>query len=169
MARYQKTATGKTILQQAGAPLSALQRATLLMVDGQRVSDVIAKNLSALGDVVAALDQLREMAYIEPVNISTSTTASTATTTSSGPNSETRRWEENRYHHRAAVTKLVRGALENALGPDANALMLKLEKSREAHQFSVNLETALNVLGKVKGEAARIALAEDIHHLPQPT
>ena len=165
---YHKTAKGAEAIATRQHGLTPKQRSILIMVDGRRGFEELARITQALGDPDQLLGQLLDAGLIEPVAGSAApapaaSEAPAATTTpaaldSIAPLPTVTLKEAQRF----AVRRLT-----DILGPNAEDFCLRIEAARNVHDFQVAVARAEGMVRQFKGsnKAAEFA-AEMKAHAP---
>ena len=137
---YKKTAKGQTEIETRVNRLVPRLRTSLILVDGKRTDDELRAMISADADQVLAT--LLADGYIEVISTTPPPrSASAAPAASDGPSP--RKIEETR---RAAVR-----FLNDHLGPSAETLALKIERSQNWAELKPHLEMAEHFLRAGRG------------------
>jgi hypothetical protein len=178
MSIYRKTDAGEREILQKSNALDLLHRSVLLMIDGKRDVALISKSLGSLGNVDTAVSALAEKNLITLVSAAIATTkpgtikaelASATTPVLSTAAADTSDYLNRLFAAKSATTVLVRRTLEAAMGPSADPLMLKVESALNAAMFRQAIESALHVIGQVRGAGARDNLANSLRALAEKT
>lgn len=147
MTVYVKTKLGLHEVQARAHALPAKTRQALIMVDGKRDDSVLC-------DLVAdaehsTLDTLLDLGLIEPsqqMPLDNDATAPPRPPARKEPSLDTLRREVVR-------------ALNDALGPEAEAIALRVEKAKTAEDLSALIGQAAHVVRSARGDDAGIAFA----------
>jgi hypothetical protein len=156
MTTFRKTQAGEHEISTRKIDLGMLDRSILLMIDGKRPFAEIHKRMSALGNVDTAIAKITQLGLVELVADTSAATVSAASAAS------TKQANPQFYGVKSAAILLIRRALESALGPGADASMIKLESAKNTEQFDLAVEHALTLLAQAKGAAQRTALEEKL-------
>ena len=167
MTTYKKTEAGEKEILHKMHGLNFLQRSVLLMVDGKRQVADIAKSLGGLGDVDSAVSHLLTMTLIQSIESSTCSASNVSNKAVSNVTDDN--YLERLYTCKSAAILVVRRTLESALGPGADAFMLRLESAIDRPLFTRAMEGALNVIEQVRGADARDSLKAALVKLSQTT
>lgn len=153
---YHKSAKGAEAIASRSAALTPKLRSMLILVDGKRGFDELAKLGGMLGDPEQVMAQLLEQGFIEPVAVESakapapraSAPAPLAGTLSLG--------DAQRY----AVRRLT-----DLLGPNAEDLCMRIEATKNAHDFLVAVHKAEVALRDFSGShvAAQFAAEMETH------
>lgn len=146
---YRKSPFGAEALARRDAALALRLRSLLILVDGKRTRDELAKLSPAGAETGQLLDQLLDMGLIEPAaeqapEPAPAAVAPIATRTASLPDAQ-----------RAAVRKL-----NELLGPEAESLCLRIEAVRTAQELLAVLHRAESLVRSARGAEAATAFTE---------
>lgn len=136
---YQKSAKGSQAIATRDHALAPKLRSLLILVDGKRPADELAKLSSALGDTGQLLGQLLEQGFIEEVPGTSAPPASASS--APAPLAPARGAVTLREAQRFAVRKLT-----DILGPTGETLCLRIEAARNANDFMQAIKSAEMVL-----------------------
>lgn len=147
---YRKTERGQAEVETRADRLPPRLRAALILVDGRRSDDELAKLVST--EAAQLLRSLQADGYIEPL-------AAAPAKPAAGPSSASGLLALPP----SAVASIKRDAvrsLTDQIGPMAEALALKIERASNAAELQGLLEIARQVLGDTRGRAAGDAFAQ---------
>lgn len=155
---YRKSPLGAEALARRDAALALRLRSLLILVDGKRPAEELAK-LSPTGpETVQLLQQLEEMGLIEqaaaePAEAAGAAPAPIRTKPRTVPLAEAQR---------AAVRHLT-----DLLGPEAESVCLRIEAARTAQDLLAVLQRAESLVRNARGPAAATAFTEHMQaHRP---
>lgn len=166
---YHKSARGSEALAKRDPALTPKLRSTLILVDGKRRFDELAKMAQVLGDAEQLLGALADLGFIEPaadgapepvtmptpidVTGPASVPAPPPSQFPSVPLAEAKRFAVRR--------------LTDLLGPTGESLCLRLEAARNAQEFMSAVHRAEAVLRDFNGAKVAAQFAADIEaHRP---
>jgi hypothetical protein len=174
---YRKTDKGSAEIATRANRLAPRLRNALIVVDGRRRDDELRQLIAQAPD--EALATLLAEGYIEvagtargPAEAPAAAAAAPAATRSAAPAASTstsapasasasaRNWEERR---RQAVRYL-----NDKLGPTAESLVMKIEKTRDWNELRPHLEMAAEFLRAARGTAAASEFAAKFVEGPVP-
>lgn len=156
---YHKSAKGSEAITTRQHGLSPRLRSTLIMIDGKRSFDELVK-FSASGDTEELLSQLLDQGFIEPAAGATSAPA--PLTSAPTPALATR----------PALTLLeaqrfVSRRLTDLLGPNAEEICLRIEATKNLHDFQVAVARAEGVLRQFRSAQTAADFAAEVQsHMP---
>lgn len=162
-ATYQKTAAGAEAIATRNAALTPKLRTMLIMVDGKRGWDDLAK----MGDVEQALPQLHQLGFIEPVagtgRAPSAAAAPAAAAPAGAPAAPAARPPFNLVEaKRFAVRRLT-----DLMGPAAEDLCIRIENTRTAQEFAAALHRAEGLLRQFgSAQAAKFSADMEPHRPP---
>jgi len=149
---YQKSAKGSQAIATRDHALTPKMRSMLILVDGKRQFEELVKLSSMLGDAQQLLNELLEAGYIEPSTHVAPAPVAAAQPTGL-PLAECQRFAVRR--------------LTDILGPTAEDLCMRIEDTRNAHDFLQAVKKAEAVLRDVKGAELADTFAHDMQaHRP---
>jgi hypothetical protein len=155
---FRKTAKGQAEVETRAHRLSPRLRALLIMVDGKR--DLAALSTVAPPSAQAALDELWAQGFVEPVAAAAAPTAPVPSpAVAAGVAGPTR----SASTPAAGLDTLRRDAvraLNEAAGPAAEALAVRMEKARGAEELRPLIALAARTVANLRGRAAGEAYAE---------
>lgn len=157
---YQKSAQGAQAFATRHAALTPKLRSLLILIDGKRGYDELAKLGAMLGDVEQSLTHLAELAFIEPVPGSVSSAPSPAS-----PPPPPVPEAAPPGHVTVTLIQAQRQAvrrLNDLLGPNAEELCLRIEAARNAHDYLVALARAEGTVRQFRGERAAAQFAAEM-------
>lgn len=156
---YQKSAKGSQAIAARDQALPQKLRSLLILVDGKRTADELAKLAGALGDTGQLLGLLQQHGYIEEV---ANTAPAPLTTSAPAPLAAARRVATLQEAQRFAVRRLT-----DIMGPTGETLCLRIEATRNAQDFMQAVRTAEKVLRDFGGsELATNFMREVQAHQP---
>lgn len=156
---YRKSAQGAQALAKRDPVLSMRLRSLLILVDGKRSSDELARLSASAADVGQMFAQLLELGMIEATQPPDSA-AQAATAAPSVP--APARTVTLTEAQRAAV----RG-LTDLLGPTADDLCMRIEGARSAHDLLLVIKRAEIAVRTARGAQAAAAFMQDMQaHRP---
>lgn len=161
---YHKSTKGTEAIAMRQHGLGPKLRSMLILVDGKRGFDELARISQMLGDTEALLGQLLDEGFIEPVPGA----AAPAPPPAAGPGIA------------AAPTPLaaapislkdaqrfVARRLTDLLGPNAEELCLRIEATRNVHDFEVAVGRAEGILRQYKSAQTAAEFAAEVQaHMP---
>lgn len=156
---FQKSAKGLQALAARDPALTPKLRSLLIMVDGKRTSEDLAKVAAALGDPRQMLAQLMDLGFIEGSMPSASPPASAAATPpqAAAPVASAHPTVPLKEAQRFAVRKLT-----DLLGPTGESLCLRIESARTPAEFNQALHRAEQVLKDFGGQRMADSFARDM-------
>ena len=145
---YHKSARGTEALAKRDPALTPKLRSTLILVDGKRGFDELAKVAQVLGDAEQLLGALADLGFIEPASGSVAEPVTIpAPIDVTGPASVPA--PPSSQHPTVPLADAKRYAvrrLTDLLGPTAEDLCLRLEGARNAQEFMAVIHRAEGVL-----------------------
>lgn len=157
---YQKSARGSEAIAHRMHGLGPKQRSLLIMVDGKRSFDELARLSAMLGDTEQLLTELEAGGFIESVPgasvpVSEPSAASTASVVATAPAvlAATPLPEAKRMAVRL---------LTDIMGPMAESLCLRIEAARNAAEFNAATAQAEALLRQAIGTAAANRFAAEV-------
>ena len=158
---YQKSAKGAQAIATRDHALPPKLRSMLILVDGKRGFDELAKLSTMLGDTAQLLTQLLEQGYIEP-NHSAAAPAPAAPQAPIQPAPAAVRTVPLAEAQRFAVRRLT-----DILGPTGEDLCMRIEATRNAHDFLQAVKSAERVLRDFNGNEVADRFAQEMQaHRP---
>ena len=152
---YQKSAKGSQAIATRDHALTPKLRSMLILVDGTRGYEELVKLSSMLGDTEQLLSQLLDEGYVEP-------SAQAAAAPTSAPAPLQRTGVPLAEAQRFAVRRLT-----DILGPTGEDLCMRIESTKNAHDFMQALKSAEHVLRDFGGaKLAETFTSEMQAHLP---
>jgi hypothetical protein len=147
---YQKSAKGAQAIATRDHALPPKMRSMLILVDGKRSVDELAKLGGMLGDPLQLLAQLLEQGFIEAGAAAAPATSTPAPAPSrpTVPLAEAKRFAVRR--------------LTDLLGPTAEHMCLRIEATRNAQDFMQAMKGAEKVLRDFGGDELANRFAQDI-------
>lgn len=147
-ATYQKTTAGAEAIATRSSALSARSRTMLIMVDGKRSCDELAK----LGDVETLLPQLAELGFIAPV----AGTARLPVAAAPAPALAGTADSDYPPSRPAGVTlaeakRFAVRRLNDLLGPASDDLCIRIENTRTPQEFLAAIQRAEALLRQFGG------------------
>ncbi len=157
---YQKSSRGTEAIATRQHGLGPKQRSMLILVDGKKGFDELAKLAAMLGDPAQLLDELETGGFIE-VTAGTAAPAATAPSPLTPVAAPAVSLPDAK---RFAVRRLT-----DAMGPSADELCLRIEAARNAAEFQAAVARAEGILRQVRGSAIAAAYASEVAlHSPAP-
>lgn len=158
---FQKSAKGSQAIATRDHALAPKLRSMLILVDGKRSVEELAKLSAALGDPHQLLAQLQLEGYVE--DVSTAAPAPVAASVAApAPAAPSRPAVSLAEAQRAAVRKLT-----DLLGPTAEDMCLRIEGTRTAAEFHAAVKRAEAMVRDINGAAAASAFAHEVEtHRP---
>jgi hypothetical protein len=157
---YQKSAKGLEAIGSRQHGLGPKLRSTLILVDGKRGFEELARLSAALGEAEQLLGQLLAEGFIEEASASLAAAAPPAalardagapTATLSLPQAQ-----------RFAVRRLT-----DVLGPTAEELCMRIESARNLQEFSIAVTRAEQIVREFRGAETAAAFAAEMQsHRP---
>jgi hypothetical protein len=158
---YHKSAKGTEAIATRQHGLTPKLRSMLILIDGKRGFEELAKLSHLLGDTEQLLGQLFDQGFIEPG----SAAAPSTTPASSAPAPLAAA-----AHHPISLTEAQRFAvrrLTDIMGPNAEELCLRIEAARNVHDLHVAVARAEGTLRQfVNSHAAAEFMADIQAHMP---
>jgi hypothetical protein len=162
---YHKSAKGTEAIATRQHGLGPKLRSMLIMVDGKRGFDELARLAQMLGDTEELLGQLLEQGLIEPVAAPAappphaggagSATTAPAPLAAAAPITL------------AEAQRFVSRRLTDLLGPNAEDLCLRIEGARNVHDFQVAVSRAEGILRQYKSAHTAAEFAAEVQaHMP---
>lgn len=151
---YQKSAKGTEAIATRQHGLGPKLRSMLIMVDGKRGLDGLAKLSSIPGDTEQLLEQLLDQGFIEAgvaaVPPPASAPAPLAATVSL-----------------AQAQRFISRRLTDLLGPNAEEVCLRIEAARNIQEFQAAVKLAEGMLRQFKSASVAAAFSADVQaHMP---
>jgi hypothetical protein len=157
---YRKSAKGTEAIATRQHGLGPKLRSLLILVDGKRGFDELARLAQVLGDTEELLGQLLDQGCIEPA-AELVTTLATAAASAPAPLAD------------AAPIKLIDAQrfvsrrLTDLLGPNAEELCLRIEAARNLKDFQAAVGRAEGMLRQYKSAQTAAEFAADVQaHMP---
>lgn len=159
-ATFQKSAKGVEAIATRQHGLGPKQRSMLILVDGKRGFDELARLAAALGDPALLLDELAAGGFVEPVAGpgGSGQQAMPAPTAGEAPAPPVISLPDAK---RLAVRKLT-----DAMGPMAEDLCLRIEGARTVPEFQAAVVRAEGLLRQARGGAVADAFAAEVSGQP---
>lgn len=154
---YRKSAKGSEAIATRQHGLGPKQRSMLILVDGKRKPDELARLSQAPGDAESTLQFLLEQGFIEETG--PPPTAAEAPLASAAPVAAAERGpavslvEAQRFASRRLL---------DVLGPTAENLCMRIEATRTAHDFEAVLAGAQNLVRDLRGSGVAERFAADM-------
>jgi hypothetical protein len=156
---YQKSAKGSQAIAVRDHALTPKLRSLLILVDGKRRVDDLAKLSNSLGDTEQLLGLLLQHGYIEEV---ANTAPAPLTASAPAPLTPARRAVTLQEAQRFAVRKLT-----DIMGPTSETLCLRIEATRNAQDFMQAVKTAEKVLRDFGGAELAAKFMQEVQaHQP---
>jgi len=164
---YQKSGKGTQALASRDAALTPKLRSMLILVDGKRTVEELAKLAAMLGDPEQLLAQLAQLEMVQPC---ASASAPAPLAASSAPAPLAASSAPAPLAGAVTLPEAQRFAvrrLTDLLGPTAEELCLRIEHTRNAVDFAAAIKKAEAMLRDFKGaEAAATFAREMLAHRP---
>jgi len=158
---YAKTAKGKEEVATRAYRLAFKPRAVLIMVDGaSTAADIIAKG-AYLGEVAAILQDLESDGFIRSLDAASVVRQTTRDEAAQSTSHISRQPQKIL----PALKQTASDLLHNALGPDAEALIPKLDASTSVDEFVVNAVACRDVVEHAIGTGAADEFWREIQQL----
>ena len=163
---YHKSAKGTEAIATRQHGLGPKLRSLLILVDGKRSFDELARLSQVLGDTEELLGQLLDQGFIEPVAGLTPVLTQAAAAPPTSPSAPA-------PLAAAAPIKLIDAQrfvsrrLTDLLGPNADDLCLRIEKARNLKEFQAAVGRAEGILRQYKSAHTAAEFAADVQaHMP---
>jgi hypothetical protein len=137
-ATYQKSAAGAEAIATRSSALTPKLRTMLIMVDGKRGWDDLAK----VGDAEQALPQLLQLGFIEPVAGTGRPAAPPASSAQAQPAAPPARPPFNLVEAKRFAAR----RLTDLMGPAAEDICIRIEATRTPQEFATAIQRAENLL-----------------------
>lgn len=158
---YHKSVKGTEAIATRQHGLAPKLRSILILIDGKRSFEDLAKLSQMLGDTEQLLGQLLDQGFIEP-----GAAAAPAAPVSSAPAP----LAAAKGHHAVSLTEAQRFAvrrLTDIMGPNAEELCLRIEAARNVHDLQVAIARAEGTLRQfVNSHTAAEFMADIQAHMP---
>jgi len=155
---YRKSAKGTEAITNRQHGLTPKLRSTLILVDGKRRFEEIARLSAMLGDTEQLLDQLLADGFIEEA-VAAAPAPAPAAAAAAAPQPALSLPEAQRF----AVRRLT-----DILGPTAEELCLRIESARNAQEFVATLARAETFVREFRGQEVAAAFAAEMQsHRPR--
>lgn len=148
---YSKTAQGQQEIETRARRLPPRLRSTLILVDGKRSDEELGKLVPNADEVLQAL---LDAQMIEVVAAGSAKSASVAHAVAAEAAPAAEPVEDILALRRDAVR-----AVNDLLGPEAEALALRMERATDAEQMRVALERAVTYIANARGGGAAAQFA----------
>lgn len=157
---YHKSAKGSEAIATRQHGLSPKLRSTLILIDGKRGFDELARLSQSLGDTEQLLGQLLEQGFIEEVSTAAAPAASASARTVTAP-------ATGRPISLLEAQRFAARRLFAILGPSAEPVCLRIEAARNAQDFRAAIKLAEVMVHDVRsGNVAAEFAAEMQAHMP---
>ncbi len=153
---YKKSAAGVLALSTRDPRLTQQLRSTLIMIDGQRSQADLAKFAAAFGDVDVLCRKLADWGLIEsltdgsvPIKDAAQVPVTQARRSSDVPDNAEVSQGAGKALTAAELPGAIRASvriLTNALGPHAEGVSLKLERSKTVDEFMTHVKSGVRLL-----------------------
>ena len=161
---YHKSALGAQAIATRSAALTPKLRSLLIMIDGKRGYEELAKLGGMLGDVDLLLTQLADQGLIEPVE---GYTAPPAAPAPAAPAPVAGGAPAHPAVPLATAQRHAARRLTDLLGPNAEELCMRIESTRNAQEFMAAIHRAEGMLRQYGGEKMVAEFAADMaRHRP---
>ncbi len=145
------------------ATLSAPQRGLLVMVDGKRTLDEMARFSAAFGDICVAVTALQAVGAVEFLGVGAQPAPAGQAALATAANSSAPQSPADAPQAQAlTLPKLQRHitqTLAQTLGPNADALCIAIERAKDATKLAPLAKQAVQMLRDYRKPAAADALA----------
>jgi len=158
---YHKSAKGAEAIATRQHGLSPKLRSMLIMIDGKRSFDELLQVSQMLGNAEELLGQLLDQGFIEPGGSVTSapaplSSAPAALGPAAGPAPTL-----------VEAQRFVSRRLTDLLGPNAEELCLRIEATRNVHDFQLAVGRAEGMLHQFVSSQTAAEFAAEVHaHMP---
>ena len=149
---YHKSGKGTEAIATRQHGLSPRLRSMLILIDGKRGFEELARLSQALGEIEQLLGQLLEDGFIEAAAPGAPAAAAAAKPVAASPAVSLQ--DARRY----AVRRLT-----DLLGPNAEELCLRIEGSRDLHDFQVAVKGAEGMVRQFRGGQAAQDFSAQVH------
>jgi hypothetical protein len=166
---YHKSARGSEALAKRDPALTPKLRSTLILVDGKRRFDELAKVAQVLGDAEQLLSALADLGFIEPVAGGVPEPVTMPTPIDVAGPASVPAPPPSQYPAvpLAEAKRFAVRRLTDLLGPTGEDLCLRLEGARNAQEFMAVIHRAEGVLRDFGGARLAAQFATDIEaHRP---
>lgn len=154
---YHKSAKGAEAIATRQHGLGPRLRSTLIMIDGKRSFDELVK-FSVSGDTENVLSQLLDQGFIEPLPAQSSAPAPLADAAAGTARPGITLLEAQRF---------VSHRLTDLLGPNAEELCLRIEGTKNVHDFQVAVARAEGLLRQFRSAQTAADFAAEVQsHMP---
>ncbi len=143
---FQKTDKGREEISKRTHRVEAKRRTLLILVDGQSDAANLAEKVAHMGDAMAMLETLWSEGFIEPLGEAPAAAPEAAPATTSLPGAST---APGASAVPVTLDQLKRAActqIERLMGPDGDALALKIEKTATREEFLAEARKARDAL-----------------------
>jgi hypothetical protein len=143
---FQKTDKGREEISKRTHRVEAKRRTLLILVDGQSDAASLAEKVAHMGDAMAMLGSLWSEGFIEPVGEAPAAAPEAAPAATSVPGASA---VPGTGAVPGTLEQLKRAActqIERLMGPDGDALALKLEKTATREEFFAEARKARDAL-----------------------
>lgn len=147
---YQKTPKGSQAIATRDHALTPRMRSMLILVDGKRPTEELAKLSGAQAEAPQLLAQLQEQGFIEAV-------ASPVPASAPAPLEAAKPAVTLKEAQRYAVRKLT-----DLMGPGAEALCIRIESTRSPQDFMQAVRNAETVLRDFGGAQMAASFAQEV-------
>jgi len=148
---FRKTAKGVSEIETRAFRLAPRMRSALILVDGKRSDADLRQLIQQQADETLAA--LAAQGFIEPVVAVKAATPPAATAPATSP--AARPPAADFIVHRGAAVR----ALTDQLGPGAETLAIRMERTRSSAELRPLLDTAVQLIAHARGRAAAEAYA----------
>jgi hypothetical protein len=149
---FRKSAKGVAEIETRANRLPPRMRSMLILVDGKRDADDLKNLMSAQAE--ETLQSLAEQGFIEAVGETMRAAAPPASPVARPPAAPAKPSADFEATRRAAVR-----ALNDALGPSAESLSIRMERTRTPEELGPLLAQGAKLIGAARGQAAAEAFA----------
>jgi hypothetical protein len=150
---YHKSAQGADAIASRSAALTPKLRSMLILVDGKRGFDELARLGGMFGDPELVMAQLLEQGFIEPVAVESPKPAAARVSAPALLAASASLSDAQRYAARR---------LTDLLGPNAEDLCMRIEGAKNAHDFLVAVHKAEVALRDFSGSQVAAQFAAEM-------
>ena len=154
---YQKSAKGAEAIATRQHGLGPRQRSLLILVDGKRGPDELAKLAGMLGDAEQQIERLAADGFIEPGAVAAPTQAAASAAARLQPAQSPGGGLTLVAAQRFAVRKLT-----DLLGPTAEEICLRIEGTRNVAEFNAAIARAEGMLRQFAGTGTAANFAAEL-------
>lgn len=159
---YHKSAKGVEAIATRQHGLGPKQRSMLILVDGKKGFDDLAKLSGMLGDPAQLLEELEAGGFIEPASGGAAAAAMPAASAAVPVTAPSPLASVPPVISLPDIKRLAVRKLTDAMGPMAEELCLRLESARTPAEFQAAVARAEGILRQVRGPATAAAFVAEI-------